>query len=175
MESFRTPGIVGPAAVSNKAEMFFANPLLLLGLVAVLIPPAVHFFSRRRYDEVDWGAMQFLRLTPTSRRKVLLDEWLLLVIRMAALGLLAVALAGPSVRSTYFNRFDAPAPRTTVILLDASGSMAVKTGGRPGSDTARDWATRFIEQMRPGDRVAHFAVKGDVVPLLPTPTLERDH
>src|SRR3954447_8651278 len=106
MESFRTPGIVGPAAVSNKAEMFFANPLLLFGLGAVFVPLFVHFFSRRRYVEVDWGAMQFLRLAPKARRKVLLDQWVLLALRMAALGLLAVALAGPSIRSTFLNRFD---------------------------------------------------------------------
>ena len=168
MESFRSPGIVGPAAGSNKAEMFFANPLLLLGLFAVLIPPVVHFLSRRRYDEVDWGAMQFLRLAPKARRKVWLDHWLLLTLRMAALGLLAAALAGPSVRSSFFNRFDSPTPRTTVILIDASGSMARHT------DAARAWAARFIDQMRPGDRVALFAVKGDIIPLLANPTAEPE-
>src|SRR5882724_2845735 len=109
--------------------MFFANPLLLLGLAAVAIPPLVHFFSRRRCDEVDWGAMQFLRLSPKSRRKVRFDQWFLLGVRMAALGLFAAALAGPSIRSAFFNRFEAHAPRTTVILIDASGSMGVKSGG----------------------------------------------
>ena len=55
--------------------MLFANPLLLAGLAAVVIPPVVHFFSRRRYDEVEWGAMRFLRLGPRSRRKVLVERW----------------------------------------------------------------------------------------------------
>ena len=88
---------------------------------------------------------------------------------LAALGLLAAALAGPSIRSDFFNRFDTPTPRTTVILIDASGSMGVKASGRTATDAARGWASRFLDQLRPGDRVALFAVKGDVVPLVAPP------
>lgn len=147
--------------------MFFANPLLLLGLFAVLVPLGIHVFSRRRYDEVDWGAMQFLRLAPKARRRVFVDQWLLLALRTAALALLAAALAGPSVRSSFFDRFDANAPRTTVILIDTSGSVGDLA-------PSREWAARVIDQMRPGDRVAVFAVKGDVVPLLASPVSDRD-
>ena len=161
METFLTPGIVGPV-------MFFANPLLLFGLGAVLVPVAVHFFRRRRYEEVDWGAMRFLRLAPRARRRVFLDRWLLLVLRAAAVVLLVVALAGPTVRSSFFNRFETPTPRTTVVLIDVSGSMA------PHAGAVRESVLAFIDQMRPGDRVALFAVKGDVVPLLPTPTAEPE-
>lgn len=147
--------------------MFFANPLLLLGLFAVLVPLTAHFLSRRRYDEVDWGAVQFLRLAPRARRRVFLNQWLLLALRMAALALLAVALSGPSVRSTVFNRFEKPSPRTTVILIDASESMRTLA-------PAREWAARFIDFMRPSDRVAVFAVKGDIVPLLAHPMGDRE-
>src|SRR5262249_54196385 len=152
--------------------MLFLNPLLLYGLVAVAIPPAVHFLTRRRYDEVDWGAMQFLQLSPKSRRKILLEQWLLITIRMAVLGLLAVALAGPVVRSTVFARPEDRRPRTTVILIDASASMGLRHEGRTGSDAAKAWAAGFLSELRRGDRVAVFAVKGDVVPLIGTPTGE---
>src|SRR5690348_5077489 len=123
-----------------RAAMLFANPLLLAGLAAVVIPPVVHFFSRRRYDEVEWGAMQFLRLGPRSRRKVLLERWLLLAVRMAALGLLALALAGPSVRSSWLARAEDRPPRTTVVLVDASGSAGYRHDGRTALDAAKAWA-----------------------------------
>lgn len=148
--------------------MLFANPLLLLGLVAVLVPPVVHLFARRRYDEVAWGAMQFLRLGPTSRRKLLLEHWLLMAVRMAALGLLAVALAGPTVRSSVLARFEDRPARTTVVLVDASASTAGT------ADAAKAWAAAFLDRCRPGDRVALFAVRGEVVPLVGTPSADPE-
>ena len=46
----------------------FLNLLMLLGLGAVIIPPLIHLLNRRRYDVVDWGAMQFLQISETTRR-----------------------------------------------------------------------------------------------------------
>ena len=42
--------------------MTFLNAALLFGLAAVVLPPIVHLFSRRKHDVVDWAAMQFLQL-----------------------------------------------------------------------------------------------------------------
>jgi len=154
--------------------MVFLNPLLLLGLAAVVIPPLVHFFARRRYDEVAWGAMQFLRLSPKSRRKVLLERVLLMAVRMAVLGLLAVALAGPTVRSSFLARFEDRPARTTVVLIDASASTGHRHDGRTAADAAREWAGRFLDRCRPGDRVALFAVRGEAVPLVGTPSADPE-
>jgi hypothetical protein len=146
--------------------MLFLNPLLLFGLAAVAIPPVVNFFSRRRSVEVHWGAMQFLKLSPRSRRKVLFEQWMLMGLRMAALGLLAIALAGPAVRGSFLTRFEGRPPRSTVVLIDSSASMTVQYDGRAAADAARDWAARFFARARPGDRVAVFAVKGDAAPVV---------
>jgi hypothetical protein len=154
--------------------MFFLNPLLLFGLAAVVIPPVVHFFARRKYDEVAWGAMQFLRLSPKSRRKVLLERLLLMAARMAVLGLLALALAGPTVRSSFLGRFEDRPARTTVVLIDASGSAGHRHDGRTAVDAAKAWAAAFLDRCRPGDRVALFAVRGEVVPLVGAPSADRE-
>ena len=152
--------------------MLFLNPPLLIGLVALAIPVAVHFFARRRYDEVDWAAMQFLRLSPKSRQKLRLEQWLLLAIRMAALGLLATGLAAPAVRSSLLPAAREQRPRDTVILIDCSASMAYPHDGRTGLEGAKRTAADFLARMRPGDRVAIFAVKGDVVPVVGTLTAD---
>ena len=60
---------------------FFANPFLLTGLAATALPFIAHLLSRRRWDHVEWGAMQFLDLSRKSRRRVQLEELLLLLIR----------------------------------------------------------------------------------------------
>ncbi|MDB5307061.1 MAG: hypothetical protein JWO38_1263 [Gemmataceae bacterium] len=166
----RIPAAPEQGRVAGAAVMLFANPLLLFGLAAAAIPPLVHFFSRRRYDEVDWGAMRFLRLSPKSRRKLLVEHWVLMAVRMAVLGLLAVSLAGPAVRSTLFARAEDRRARSTVLLIDRSASM----GHRPAGDVAKEWAATFLAQARPGDRVAVFAVKGDVIPVVASLTAETD-
>src|SRR5262245_35061775 len=154
--------------------MVFLNPLLLIGLAAVVIPPVVHFFARRKYDEVGWGAMRFLRLSPKSRRKLFVERWLLMAVRMAVLGLLAVALAGPTVRSSFLARFEDRPARTTVVLVDASASAGSRHGDRTAVDAARAWAAAFLDRCRPGDRVALFAIRGEVVPLVATPSTDPE-
>jgi hypothetical protein len=57
-----------------------------------------------------------------------------------------------------------------VILIDASASIGFQHDGRTGTDAAKAWAVEFLSQMQRGDRVAVFAVKGDIVPLIGTPT-----
>ncbi len=46
---------------------FFLNPWLLLGLLGVALPIMAHLLSRRRFDIVEWGAMQFLNPADDSR------------------------------------------------------------------------------------------------------------
>ncbi|MCA9022389.1 MAG: BatA domain-containing protein, partial [Planctomycetaceae bacterium] len=38
----------------------FLNPMMLLGLLGISLPVLVHLLSRKKYDVVQWGAMQFL-------------------------------------------------------------------------------------------------------------------
>ena len=55
----------------------------------------IHLLSRRRATVIDWGAMQFLELGRRARRKFQLTELLLMLGRMALLGLVALALMRP--------------------------------------------------------------------------------
>ena len=57
--------------------MGFFNLILLLGLAVVAIPPIIHLLNRRRYEVVDWGAMQFLQISEVTRRRLMIEELLL--------------------------------------------------------------------------------------------------
>src|SRR5215467_6688263 len=70
------------------------NTVLLLGLAGLAIPIIVHLLHRRRYDVVDWGAMQFLQISETTRRRLLLEEILLMLLRIGLLAVLLLAFAG---------------------------------------------------------------------------------
>src|ERR1700722_15864417 len=79
--------------------MWFAAPFLLFGLFALAIPPIIHLLNRRRYEVVDWGAMRFLQISEVTRRRIFIEEILLLLLRMGLLGLLVFGLASPWLQS----------------------------------------------------------------------------
>src|SRR5437899_348518 len=122
------------------------NVWMLIGLCAVAIPPLIHLLNRRRYQVVNWGAMQFLEVGQTRRRRLLIDELLLMLVRMTILALAVLALAGPHLLSPLPANLAGRAPRAVVILIDGSASMAC---GDPGQATphqaAQEKALRLLD------------------------------
>src|SRR4026207_1538745 len=102
--------------------MGFLNAAMLLGLAAVAIPPIIPLLNRRRYDIVDWGAMQFLQISEVTRRRLMLEELLLMLLRMGLLGVLVFALAGPFFDADTPSGFGRPS-RDVVLIIDGSASM----------------------------------------------------
>ncbi len=78
--------------------MSFLNLALLGGLAAIAIPIILHLLNRRTAKVLDWGAMRFLLESVESRKKrIQLEEALLLAARCLLVGLLALAVARPFV------------------------------------------------------------------------------
>lgn len=152
--------------------MTFLNAALLFGLAAALIPPVVHLFNRRRADEVDWAAMQFLRLVPAARRRVVWEQVLLMLLRSAVLAVLAAALAAPAVDSSVAGRVTSSGDRDVVFVLDGSASMAYRVP-EPAADRARRWAADALGRLGTGDRVAVLQARQRPVALVPALTADR--
>src|SRR4029453_14716339 len=104
-------------------EFGFLNLAMLAGLGAVAVPVIIHLLNRRRYDIVDWGAMQFLQISETTRRKFLLEELLLMLLRMGLIALLVLALAAPFTTSRLFAGASSRDNRDVVLVVDGSYSM----------------------------------------------------
>ncbi len=70
------------------------------GLAAAVVPVLIHWFNRRRYRQISWAAMDFLRqaVARSQRFSRLRDVWLL-AIRCACPLLLGLALARPAITS----------------------------------------------------------------------------
>src|SRR3954463_13147310 len=102
--------------------MGFLNIALLLGLAAVAIPPIIHLLNRRRYDVIDWGAMQFLQISEVTRRRLLIEELLLMAMRMALIAILVLPLPAPRVSTSLFSAAQHP-NRDVVVIVDGSASM----------------------------------------------------
>jgi hypothetical protein len=152
------------------------NVALVGGFLAVAIPPLVHLFSRKKFDEIDWAAMQFLQISKKTRRKIFLEHFLLMLVRIAIVALVTLALCSPTVTSSYLNRFFGSAgvgERDIVILIDGSASMAYRHENATADEGAKLLAASVIDSLRPGDRVAVFQARQSLVPLLGT--LSTDH
>ncbi len=135
--------------------MGIGNLAMLAGLAAVLIPPLIHLLHRRRHDVVDWGAMQFLHVSQTTRRRLLLEELLLMVLRMGMIALLVLALAGPYAVGSLLEPFGRGQGRDVVLVLDATSSMSRTDGVKKTPFAgARAEALAYVEGLAPGDRVA---------------------
>ena len=76
--------------------MAFLAPLLLIGLLAALVPIAIHLFGRQRAKVVRFAAVDFL-LGSDERvaRRLRLRDRMLLAARALVCVALAVALAKP--------------------------------------------------------------------------------
>ena len=80
------------------AALNFASPVMLVGLLAAGIPVALHLLNRVRSPIVQFPTLRFLRITAqkTSRRRQV-QNFLLLLLRMAVFAMIAMAVAGPLV------------------------------------------------------------------------------
>ena len=95
--------------------MQFFNMLMLGGLAAVAIPIIIQILTRKNVRRISWGAWLFLDKTMKKRRrKVLLEDLLLLACRCLALALLALAFARPFI--------DPASSLTSDIEAEASSS-----------------------------------------------------
>lgn len=146
---------------------FLYSPWMLLGLAVIVIPPIIHLLNRRRYDIVDWGAMQFLQISEITRRRLMLEELLLMLLRMGLLGVLVFALAGPFLDSSVPTVLGKPS-RDVVIIIDGSASMSATDEKEPKSphDKAREWALAFLDDLSPGDSVSLLLARQQTLPLV---------
>jgi hypothetical protein len=151
----------------------FHLPWLLVGLVAVLIPILVHLLNRRKFDVVDWGAMRFLEISQKTRRKVFLEDFLLLLLRMLLVAVLVVGLAGPFWTKLVTVPGSRPV-RDLVLVVDGSASMGCLT--RDGQQTAQQaavaWANALLDDLQPGDGVGLIDARDRPIVLL-APTVDH--
>lgn len=153
----------------------FLNPWMLAGLAGILLPVIAHLLSRKKYDIVDWGAMQFLQLDPSAKRKIRLEELLLLLVRMGLIALVALAFARPWLGSQWLMGLAATESRDVVLIIDQSYSMGWDAGGNRQTTHSRaiQMAREFLRSLRPGDAIQIIEAREQPQLLLPDAT--RDH
>ncbi|HEV2950294.1 MAG TPA: VWA domain-containing protein [Gemmataceae bacterium] len=132
---------------------------------AASIPIIIHLLNRNRYRVVPWAAMRFLLAAQRKNtRRMRLEQWILLAVRVLVVVLLVLAMAsvygwanGPGGLWSWlfpdtFVRAAAGSQRThKILVLDGSFSMAHKNGDRDAFERARHAAMQIIDDSPGGD------------------------
>ncbi|HSH81005.1 MAG TPA: VWA domain-containing protein [Herpetosiphonaceae bacterium] len=144
--------------------MTFLLPLGLLGLLVVPLIGLLHLIrERRRRVRIPSLELWQSAAAPLQRRPRRLPLTLLLLLHLLIAALLGMSLGRPALSRTTF------APRSTVVVVDTSTSMAARDGGRASDatrlDAAKEAGRQILESTRDGDTVA-------LVTLGATPRLE---
>ena len=136
--------------------MVFLTPLFLIGLLAALIPVAIHLIRREKPPKVMFSTIRFLK--KTSKKLVLfqhLQQIALLLLRAAVIVLLVLAFARPLFNQSVARLLDAD-PQSAVILLDLSMSMR----WQDNFDQAKAEALAVVDRLSGGDELGLIAFSG---------------
>jgi|TARA_R100000479_G_scaffold70100_3_gene33880 hypothetical protein len=108
--------------------MQFQHPELLYALFLLLIPIFIHLFQLRRFKQVDFTNVAFLKkVTIQTRKSSQLKKWITLLLRLLALACIIIAFAQPfTATKTALNT-----EKETVLYIDNSFSMQAKGTNGP--------------------------------------------
>lgn len=125
----------------------FSLPVLLGLLIALpLIPVLIHLINMMRHRRVKWAAMDFLMQSYRKHRNwIWLKQLLLLLLRMAAVALVVIMLAGLGCRRDLAGWLSGTSTHL-YVLLDDSYSMSDRVGGATAFDRANQAIARIAER-----------------------------
>ena len=131
--------------------MLFANPAFLWGLLAVLIPIAIHLLNFHRYRTVYFSNVARLQeLHTESRRSSNMRRWLLLAARILAIVFLVLAFAQPVIPE----RDSTTRSGNTVVSVFIDNTFSMENASQQGSliDEAVRKARELVTAYGVGDR-----------------------
>ncbi len=128
-----------------------ANLPMLGWLAAAAAPILIHLWSRRKYREMSWAAMEYLLAAAKRQsRRLRVEQWLLLAIRTLLVVLIVLAVAEPYVERTGFAS-SSTGHTHRVLVLDGSYSMAYQPTDKTRFDRAKQMARQMVEESPQGD------------------------
>lgn len=149
---------------------FITPALAWAGAGAVSLPILIHLLARRRFKRIRWAAMDFLiDAERRNRRRVRMEEWILLALRCLAVLLLGFLVARPFMTPAGFAAAWGGGRRVErVFVVDDSFSMTLRTPGGTPFDRVKEGVRRVLESARrdtPDDTVTVLRTSTPSKPL----------
>jgi len=132
---------------------FVTAGLAIAGLASIAAPILIHMLSRQRRRPIEWGAMRFLlEAFRKHRRRLQIEQLLLLLIRCLVIALIGFALARPLLEGS--NILNVGGSRAVFLVIDdglAAGVSLDEQGAAIRRHVAD--ATELIRTLDVGDAV----------------------
>ncbi len=146
----------------------FVHPALVgAAFAAGLIPVVIHLLNRRRHRRVRWAAMRFLlAASRRSAKRIWLEQWILLFLRVAVVVLLGLAVARPFMPATAMTALG-QARVHRILVMDNSLSMNARTpSGESRFAGVKAAAEQLIAGFPPGDAVSVITMANPAAALI---------
>jgi hypothetical protein len=115
------------------------------GAAAIGLPLAIHWLTRPRPVRLPLSTIRFvLEAVQQRRARLKLRDVLILLLRIAAVALIACAFARPHTQATALLAADAGADTVRLVVLDQSQSMAAAVHGVAAFDRAKPIASKYL-------------------------------
>ncbi|MFQ5654885.1 MAG: BatA domain-containing protein, partial [Planctomycetota bacterium] len=151
-----------------------ASPAMLWFLTLGLVPLIIYLINRQRYQRIPWAAMEFLlRAMKKHRKRIRLENLLLLLIRTVLVLIFVFAMARPALESEALPLLGSK-NRSAGFIIDRSHSMALKEGSRTLLFEARERTGFRAKTLDKGDRAGLFLAGGFPEAALPQPLVITD-
>ncbi len=132
---------------------FFTQGFLFF-LAACSIPIIIHLLFRRRYQRIRWAAMQFLLAAyRTTKTNVLLENLILLILRILVVLVLVLIFARPMIKSTS-SISSATQKNNFIFVLDNSYSMGLRGNNTSCFEKAKSQGKLILEQIQNNDTIS---------------------
>lgn len=157
------------------SNMTFLNPLVLIGLAASAIPIIIHLFNLRKLKTVEFSSLRFLKeLQKTRMRRVRIRQWLLLLLRTLIIIALVLAFARPALRGTLAGVVGTHARTTSIVILDDSPSMGIRSDRGILFSRAKETAAKAAGLLQEGDEIVIVRLSEIGGPENPAPARTRE-
>ncbi len=149
---------------------FLSPGLFFGGAAAMSVPIIIHLLARRRFKRIRWAAMDFLiDAERRNRRRIRMEEWVLLALRCLAVFLLGTFLARPFLRpASAVALFGGSHRSERVFVLDDSLSMSYRSADGTALERAKTAVRRLLELVRresPDDTVTLIRTSAPHTPV----------
>lgn len=139
--------------MSGWLSSWLVSPALMwAGLAAISIPIIIHLLNRRRFKIVDWAAMSFLLdADKKNRRRVRIENLLLLLLRCLAMLLIGLILARPFLDPQMLQGVLANPKVERIVVIDDSLSMQLQTGNETSLGRSASEIERLLQRFVGGN------------------------
>lgn len=134
--------------------MTFVNPFLLAGIALVGVPILLHLLMRQKPRHLEFPALRLVKKRhEVNKRRMRLQHFLLLLLRVLVIGLFAFALARPSIQwSGTLGSQEAPV--AAALIFDTAMHMEYRQQNQTRLEAAKELGAWLLKQLPRESRIA---------------------